>query len=123
MDDNAVVLQPNAQRGQEPDHGAEGHHEDSLEAISLTVLVPTRNEAENVAKLLDDLSAGSKASRRSVFVDDSDDSTPAVIEAEATRRERRCPPGSYGASTANAPAVSRAQSWPDSEWRAVVGCA
>ena len=92
MDDNAVVLQPNAQRGQEPDHGAEGHREDALEAISLTVLVPTRNEAENVAKLLDDLSTALEGvSAEVVFVDDSDDSTPAVIEAEATRREATLP--------------------------------
>src|SRR6478736_5867834 len=80
MDDNAVVLQSNTQRDQEPDHGAEGHQDDSLEAISLTVLVPTRNEAGNVAKLLDDLSAALEGvSAEVVFVDDSDDSTPAVI--------------------------------------------
>jgi len=92
MDDNAVVLQTNTQRGQEPEHGADGRHEDSLEAISLTVLVPTRNEAENVAKLLDDLSAAlDGVSAEVVFVDDSDDSTPAVIEAEAARREATLP--------------------------------
>ena len=93
MDENATTVLPSStERDNEPVYGhrlsqePEVHRDDSCEAISLTVLVPTRNEAGNVAKLLDDLSRALEGiSAEVVFVDDSDDSTPAVIEAEATR--------------------------------------
>jgi dolichol-phosphate mannosyltransferase len=53
----------------------------------LTVIVPTRNEAQNIQPLLDRL-ANSLAGgvTRVLFVDDSDDATPAVIDSEAGRR-------------------------------------
>ncbi len=63
-----------------------------LAADTLTILVPTRSEAGNVRPFLD--SAGAAVSthhgwgRRAIqilFVDDSDDSTPQVIEAQRTR--------------------------------------
>ena len=50
----------------------------------LTILVPTRNEADNVEPLLHRLSASVESSTVVFFVDDSDDDTPDVIgEAEA----------------------------------------
>ena len=91
MDDNATVLRSSTEH-EAPDHrdglgrGDEIHRDDGCGAISLTVLVPTRNEAANVAKLLDDLSRALEGiAAEVVFVDDSDDATPAVIEAEASR--------------------------------------
>src|SRR5438445_12336199 len=91
MDENATVLGSRTEH-EDPDHderlgrGEEIHRDDSCGAISLTVLVPTRNEAANVAKLLDDLSCALEGiSPEVVFVDDSDDATPAVINAEASR--------------------------------------
>jgi dolichol-phosphate mannosyltransferase len=47
----------------------------------LTILVPTRNEAENVEPLLRRLSAVVESATVVLFVDDSDDNTPGVIEA------------------------------------------
>ncbi|MEU4563375.1 glycosyltransferase [Actinoplanes sp. NPDC023936] len=48
----------------------------------MSVVVPTRNEAENVGPLVDRLrSALGETSGEIVFVDDSDDDTPAVISA------------------------------------------
>jgi hypothetical protein len=93
MDEIATTVLPsNAERDNEPVYGDrrslgdEVERDHSSEAISLTVLVPTRNEAGNVAKLLDDLSRALEGiSAEVVFVDDSDDSTPAVIEGEASR--------------------------------------
>ena len=47
----------------------------------LTILVPTRNEAENVEPLLRALSASVNVSTVVLFVDDSDDQTPHVVQA------------------------------------------
>jgi glycosyltransferase involved in cell wall biosynthesis len=47
----------------------------------LTILVPTRNEAENVEPLLSRLSDKVESGTVVLFVDDSDDETPAVIQA------------------------------------------
>ena len=47
----------------------------------LTILVPTRNEAENVEPLLGRLSATVEPGTVVLFVDDSDDDTPHVIQA------------------------------------------
>jgi dolichol-phosphate mannosyltransferase len=50
----------------------------------LTVLVPTRNEADNVRPLLNGLSSAMAAmSLEIVIVDDSTDDTPSVVEASA----------------------------------------
>ena len=92
MDENATTVLYSSTELEEPGHsdhlgtGDEADRNDPCEAIALTVLVPTRNEAANVAKLLDDLSRALEGiAAEVVFVDDSDDATPAVIEAEASR--------------------------------------
>jgi hypothetical protein len=51
----------------------------------LTILVPTRNEAENVEPLLRRLSATVEPGTVVLFVDDSDDDTPHVIQAARER--------------------------------------
>jgi dolichol-phosphate mannosyltransferase len=51
----------------------------------LTILVPTRNEAENVEPLLKRLSASVEPGSVVLFVDDSDDETPQVIRAARER--------------------------------------
>lgn len=52
------------------------------EKVLLTVVVPTRNEAENVPRLARELEAALVGvDYRLVFVDDSDDETPEVIRA------------------------------------------
>jgi glycosyltransferase involved in cell wall biosynthesis len=51
----------------------------------LTILVPTRNEGENVEPLLSRLSACVEPGSVVLFVDDSDDETPAVIQAARER--------------------------------------
>ena len=54
--------------------------------FDLTIVVPTRNEAGNVAELLRRLNGALRSAPvEIVFVDDSDDETPAVILAEAQR--------------------------------------
>jgi glycosyltransferase involved in cell wall biosynthesis len=67
--------------------GRAGVEPDSVhDMVSLTVLVPTRNEAGNVARLLEELSRALEGIASEVlFVDDSDDTTPAVIAEEARR--------------------------------------
>src|SRR5664279_1961711 len=57
--------------------------------FDVTVVVPTRNEAGNVDELLRRLDAALGSLRAEVlFVDDSDDETPAVIRAAADRSGR-----------------------------------
>jgi glycosyltransferase involved in cell wall biosynthesis len=51
----------------------------------LTILVPTRNEAQNVEPLLGRLSASVKENSVVLFVDDSDDETPDVVQAARAR--------------------------------------
>ena len=54
--------------------------------LSLSVVVPTRNESGNVEKLLTSLSnAFSGMSIEVIFVDDSIDDTPQVVEAAVGR--------------------------------------
>jgi dolichol-phosphate mannosyltransferase len=54
----------------------------------LAMLVPTRNEAANIEELLRRISAAVTGIPTAiVFVDDSDDDTPAVIRAVARRRD------------------------------------
>src|SRR5437660_12403917 len=58
------------------------------ETPSLSVVIPTRNEAGNIAALLDRLSAVSVGDGvELIFVDDSDDLTPESIE----QRRQACP--------------------------------
>jgi dolichol-phosphate mannosyltransferase len=51
----------------------------------LTILVPTRNEAQNVEPLLGRLSTSVKENSVVLFVDDSDDETPDVVQAARAR--------------------------------------
>lgn len=57
-------------------------------AVSLTIIVPTRNESQNINPLLDRLDACLPAPAVVLFVDDSTDSTPQVVAAasEASRK-------------------------------------
>src|SRR5215212_1405455 len=56
----------------------------SPERVLLTVVVPTRNEADNVPKLVHELRESlSDLDYRVVFVDDSTDETPEVIQGLA----------------------------------------
>src|SRR5919112_2057888 len=66
-----------------PEHGG------SQEKVLLTLVVPTRNEAENVPKLAHELRESlSDLDYRVVFVDDSTDETPEVIQARAEQDGR-----------------------------------
>ena len=57
-------------------------------AASLAVVIPTRNEVENISPLLDELDAVLPEETEIIFVDDSTDETPATIEVERGRRAR-----------------------------------
>lgn len=60
-------------------------HEQAAGGLHVSIIVPTRNEAGNVAELLRRIDGGAEALRvETVFVDDSDDDTPQrVLEAGA----------------------------------------
>ena len=58
----------------------------------VTVIVPTRNEAGNVAELVQRLGTGLRREAEVLFVDDSDDDTP-----EAIRRSGRVVPAPVSA--------------------------
>src|SRR5829696_5478621 len=59
----------------------ESVREGSQEKVLLTVVVPTRNEAENIPKLVHELRESlSDLNYRVVFVDDSTDETPEMIQ-------------------------------------------
>src|SRR5215211_7187889 len=61
----------------------------SQEKVLLTLVVPTRNEAENVPKLVHELRESlSDLDYRVVFVDDSTDETPDVIRVLSERDDR-----------------------------------
>src|SRR5215203_734081 len=61
----------------------------SQNRVLLTLVVPTRNEAENVPRLVDELGQSlSDLDYRVVFVDDSTDGTPEVIQGLAERHGR-----------------------------------
>jgi dolichol-phosphate mannosyltransferase len=57
--------------------------------VSLAVVIPTRNEAENIPRLLSELDPVLPEDAEIIFVDDSTDETPAAIEAERMHRTRR----------------------------------
>jgi dolichol-phosphate mannosyltransferase len=64
---------------------------DTQPAPELAVLVPTRNEAPNIEELVRRVSAAVAGIPTEIlFVDDSDDDTPAVIRALAGRRGGGC---------------------------------
>jgi dolichol-phosphate mannosyltransferase len=70
---------PAAERAEESSHAPR--------QFALSVLIPTRNEAGNVETLIDRLSeALDGLSTQAIFVDDSDDTTPEVIDAMIRRR-------------------------------------
>ncbi|HKS78470.1 MAG TPA: glycosyltransferase, partial [Gaiellaceae bacterium] len=69
-----------------PERHSNGHRP---RAASLAVVIPTRNEAENIRPLLDELDAVLPERTEIIFVDDSNDETPAAIEAERAQRARR----------------------------------
>ncbi len=57
---------------------------------SVSVVIPTRNEADNIVKLLDELGAVLPGDAEVIFVDDSDTAdTQRAIEAECSRRSLR----------------------------------
>src|SRR5215216_3035273 len=61
----------------------------SQEKVLLTLVVPTRNEAENITKLVHELRESlSDLDYRVVFVDDSTDETPEVIRGLAEQDGR-----------------------------------
>jgi dolichol-phosphate mannosyltransferase len=73
--------------GPEVESRSNGRHPDV--AASLAVVIPTRNEAENIGPLLNELDAVLPEETEIIFVDDSTDETPTVIEDERGRRVRR----------------------------------
>jgi dolichol-phosphate mannosyltransferase len=66
--------------------GSNGHHPTARPRPALSVIVPTRNEAGNIRPLLDGLEETLPSGSEVVFVDDSDDKTPEMVEAERARR-------------------------------------
>lgn len=66
-----------------------GHRLESHVFAPVSVIAPTRNEAANIAPLVARLERVLPDGSEIVFVDDSDDDTPAVIESMASRS--RCP--------------------------------
>ena len=68
--------------------GGPGHGK-SLDRVLLTLVVPTRNEAKNVPKLVHELRESlSEVDYRMVFVDDSTDGTAEVIQGLSEEDER-----------------------------------
>ena len=63
-----------------------GHHPTARPRPALSVIVPTRNEAGNIRPLLDSLEEALPSGSEVVFVDDSDDNTREMVEAERARR-------------------------------------
>jgi dolichol-phosphate mannosyltransferase len=60
--------------------------------VALSILVPTRNEADNVVPLVERLDAAlGGLTAEVIFVDDSDDATPSVVEGAAQARRGRAP--------------------------------
>jgi dolichol-phosphate mannosyltransferase len=63
---------------------------DALVGVDVTVVVPTRNEAGNIAMLVDRLDAAlDGVTAEILFVDDSDDDTPQRVEEIALRARHR----------------------------------
>jgi len=88
-----VEIDPNPSPRTQPGDRTEPHSAELVSSSSgefdVTLVIPTRNEAGNVDELLrrlDDALGSIKA--EVLFVDDSDDQTPAVIRAAAARSRR-----------------------------------
>lgn len=76
--------------GSDGSNGSFGAPHRGLGAPALTVVVPTRNEAGNVEALVERLESALPAlPMEIIFVDDSDDETPAVIERVRAQSRRR----------------------------------
>ena len=68
------------------EHGLHASSPIRHSGVQLAVVVPTRNEAANIETLLDRTRAAvAGIATEVVFVDDSDDDTPATIRAAARR--------------------------------------
>lgn len=65
-----------------PERHSNGHRPRAA-AASLAVVIPTRNEAENIRPLLDELDAVLPKRTEIIFVDDSNDETPEVVNGVA----------------------------------------
>ena len=72
----------------QPESNGNGRWHPDADA-SLAVVIPTRNEVGNIRPLLDELDAVLPVESEIIFVDDSTDETPAVIEEERAQRTRR----------------------------------
>ncbi len=89
----------------------------------LAVVVPTRNEAENVGPLLEALDEVLPAGAEIIVVDDSTDATPAAVERERDRRSRPIrlvhrPPAERHGGLAGA--VAQGLRLADAEWVCVL---
>jgi dolichol-phosphate mannosyltransferase len=66
--------------------GLEQTRLEHTKTVQLSIIVPTRNESKNVASLLERIGQATKGlATEVIFVDDSTDNTPQVIESEAKR--------------------------------------
>jgi dolichol-phosphate mannosyltransferase len=91
MTEDVVAISSNGHSGGHPHVGAtNGNGSNGRGPVRpgpvLSVIVPTRNEAGNVGRLLDALETALPYGSEIIFVDDSTDETPALIEAERGRR-------------------------------------
>ncbi len=91
--------------------------------VQVTVVVPTRNEAPNIALLVERLGAALRKSLgpgvawELIFVDDSDDDTPEAIQAQVDagrpvqlhHRRPGCRPGGLGGAVQDGFAAARGQ--------------
>jgi glycosyltransferase involved in cell wall biosynthesis len=84
---NTDHLLATASSGKTESHSNGGPPKDR--SLSFAVIIPTRNEVGNIGPLLDELDAVLPETAEIIFVDDSTDATPAVIEEERARRARR----------------------------------
>jgi glycosyltransferase involved in cell wall biosynthesis len=86
---HAAVATPVLERP--PAHAPAPRHAAVTDRLDITLIVPTRNEAGNIAPLIDAITSSLKPSLYSwqlIFVDDSDDDTPEIIAtASETRPE------------------------------------
>jgi dolichol-phosphate mannosyltransferase len=72
------------------ENGRTNGHRAKRSLPTISIVVPTKNEAGNVSRLLDELDTVlPNETIEIVFVDDSTDDTPQVIEAEARGRRRK----------------------------------
>jgi cellulose synthase/poly-beta-1,6-N-acetylglucosamine synthase-like glycosyltransferase len=100
-----------------PSHGLHASPPASRAGVRLAVLVPTRNEAANIETLLERTGAAvAGIPTEVVFVDDSDDDTPAAIRAAA----RRTAGGAFQVSLIHRQGSQRSGAWTGPSWTACV---